>query len=135
MHNDRIAVLGAGLQGACVALALARLGYRVNLFERMDDCLTQASLRNEGKIHLGFVYANDTSFQTADLMLRSALSFGPNMEAFLGQKIDWSQFLSNPFIMVTRLSQSRERPAAFALPEPFKSTKSRSNGSGKAILS
>jgi hypothetical protein len=98
MNNDRITVLGAGLQGVCVALALAQLGYRVNLFERMEDCLTQASLRNEGKIHLGFVYANDSSFQTADLMLRSALHFGPNIEAFLGQKVDWSQCLSNPFV-------------------------------------
>jgi 2-polyprenyl-6-methoxyphenol hydroxylase-like FAD-dependent oxidoreductase len=30
MHNDRMTVLGAGLQGVCVALALAQLGYRVN---------------------------------------------------------------------------------------------------------
>ena len=70
----RIAVLGAGLQGACVALAASALGHDVILFDQAERSLDRASLRNEGKIHLGHVYANDSSFQTAELMLRAAVT-------------------------------------------------------------
>lgn len=73
----RIAVLGAGLQGACIALELARRGVRVELVEQDSVPLNRASLRNEGKIHLGFVYAKDSSFRTARTMLRGALTFRP----------------------------------------------------------
>ena len=52
-----IAVLGAGLQGACIALELARRGHEVDLIDQDVQPLNRASLRNEGKIHLGFVYA------------------------------------------------------------------------------
>ena len=71
----RIAVLGGGLTGAVVALELARAGKRVELIEQDDLALNRASLRNEGKIHLGFVYAADRSRSTARLMLEGALTF------------------------------------------------------------
>ena len=57
--SENVAVLGAGLQGACVALELARRGYRVLLIDQSSGCMQRASLASEGKIHLGLVYAND----------------------------------------------------------------------------
>jgi glycine/D-amino acid oxidase-like deaminating enzyme len=70
-----VLVLGAGLQGTGVALELARRGLDVTLVDR-DPCpLNRASLRNEGKIHLGFIYANDGTLGTALLMLDGALRF------------------------------------------------------------
>src|SRR5690349_3952222 len=73
----RVAVLGAGFQGTCLALELALRGVDVDLYDRNDRCITQAGYINEGKIHLGFVYANDSTFETANLMLRGALAFAP----------------------------------------------------------
>ena len=39
----RVAVLGGGLQGACIALELAASGIVVDLYEKIDRCLSQAS--------------------------------------------------------------------------------------------
>ncbi len=84
----RVAVLGAGLQGACVAMELASANIGVDLFEKHDRCVTQASAQNEGKIHLGYVYANDRSLRTARTMIRGALAFAPLMRRWLGRAID-----------------------------------------------
>jgi hypothetical protein len=98
MPNESVVVLGAGLQGVCVALALQRWGYSVTLVDKAPDCLLRASLRNEGKIHLGFVYANDASFRTSLLMLRSALAFAPLVEEWTEARIDWPTITSRPFV-------------------------------------
>ena len=90
-------VLGAGLQGVCVALALARAGHRVTIVDRASRALSGASLRNEGKIHLGFVYAHDETGRTASLMLDAALAFGPLMEEWLGMPVPWGRLKSVPF--------------------------------------
>jgi glycine/D-amino acid oxidase-like deaminating enzyme len=92
-----IAVLGAGLQGTCVALELAARGCRVDLYDRGDACLTQTSAQNEGKIHLGYVYANDPSRRTARTMCRGALSFAPLMRRWLGAAFDRIP-VSTPFL-------------------------------------
>jgi glycine/D-amino acid oxidase-like deaminating enzyme len=76
----RVAVLGAGLQGVAVALELARRGVDVDLFDQDEVPINRASLRNEGKVHLGLVYANDPSGATARSMLDGALSFGRLLE-------------------------------------------------------
>ncbi|HEY0614776.1 MAG TPA: FAD-dependent oxidoreductase [Candidatus Elarobacter sp.] len=83
-----VAVLGAGLQGACVALELASRGIRVDLFDKNDRTLAQASARNEGKIHLGFVYAADPSLRTARIMVRGALAFAPLLRRWIGGALD-----------------------------------------------
>src|SRR5262245_28833608 len=82
----RIAVLGAGLQGACAALALAAAGHTVDLYEREAQAMARASLNNEGKIHLGFVYARDTSLRTAHVMLAGAASFLPLLRCWIGPR-------------------------------------------------
>jgi len=95
-RRGRAIVLGAGLQGTCAALELRRRGFHVDLVDQAPGCMTRASLRNEGKIHLGFVYGNDPSRRTPRLMLEAALHFGPLMERWLGG-IDWHALRSRRF--------------------------------------
>lgn len=97
---EEIAVLGAGIQGVSVALALAFAGHRVTLVDGDDDCMRGASLRSEGKIHLGLVYAHDPSFRTARLMLESALEFAPLLDTWTGIPISWDRLVSRPFTYI-----------------------------------
>lgn len=90
-------VLGAGLQGVAAAFALAAAGHRATLVDRAPEALTRASLRNEGKIHLGFVYAHDTSDRTAALMLDGALAFAPLMDEWMGAPLPWERLAAMPF--------------------------------------
>ncbi|MEM8930323.1 MAG: FAD-dependent oxidoreductase [Acidobacteriota bacterium] len=71
----RVAVLGAGFQGTCIALELARRGVAVDLYDRENRPITRAGRWNEGKVHLGFVYANDPTRATAARMVDGALAF------------------------------------------------------------
>ena len=84
-----IVVLGAGLAGAGVALELARRGIRVTLLDRDVRPLNRSSLRNEGKIHLGFIYANDLSRGTAFLQLEGALRFRTILARWLDPGTGW----------------------------------------------
>ena len=76
-HAARVAVLGGGFQGCCLALALAQRGFRTTVFEREQGLLRRTLLASEGKVHLGYVYAGDESLQTARTMIRGALAFAP----------------------------------------------------------
>ncbi len=80
----RIGVLGGGLQGCCTALALADRGVHVTLFDRNQALVTRAGATNEGKIHLGYMYAGDPSLQTARTMMTGALAFEPFLKRHLG---------------------------------------------------
>jgi glycine/D-amino acid oxidase-like deaminating enzyme len=93
----RIGVIGGGIQGACVALEFARRGATVDLFERQPHVLRGASRENEGKIHLGHVYANDASFATARLMCRAATEFAPLLSEYLEQDLA-TIARSDPFV-------------------------------------
>ena len=93
----RVAVLGAGIQGACVALELGRAGLEVDLYDRADEPLTGASARNEGKLHLGFVYANDPTLATARTMVAGAIAFAPLLRRWIGDAIDAIP-VSSPFL-------------------------------------
>ncbi len=79
-----VAVLGGGLQGCCIALALANRGQDVVLFDRQPDILTRTAVANEGKVHLGWMYAADPSMSTARVMVQGALAFAPFLERHLG---------------------------------------------------
>ena len=50
-----IAILGGGILGCCAALELADRGFEATLFERNVTLVSEASLYNEGKLHLGKV--------------------------------------------------------------------------------
>src|SRR3954454_20159984 len=80
----RVGILGGGLQGCCVALSLAERGIGVTLFDRNDELLSRAAVANEGKIHLGYMYANDPSHSTARMMMQGALAFAPFFSRHLG---------------------------------------------------
>lgn len=90
-------VIGAGLQGASIALELARRGEDVLLVEQDAQPMNRASLRNEGKIHLGLIYAADPSGKTARLQLDGALRFAPLLRRWLGARWDAVR-LSTPFV-------------------------------------
>ena len=96
-HRAEVAVLGAGLSGAGVALELARRGIAVTLIERDERAINRASLRNEGKIHLGLIYANDRTLRTAALQLQGALRFRSVLTRWIGADVD-ALHLSSPFI-------------------------------------
>lgn len=93
-----VCVLGAGLTGAVAALALARDGAEVTLIDQDAQPLNRASLRNEGKIHLGFVFAKDDSLATARLMLDGALGFRRILAGLLGEARMARIALSTPFL-------------------------------------
>lgn len=92
-----IAVLGAGFQGVCIALELARLGRRTTLFDRESFALTQAGVANEGKIHLGFVYANEPDRSTADALIEGALAFDEPVRRWAGLE-SLEPILSTPYV-------------------------------------
>lgn len=92
-----IAILGAGIQGISCALALVHKGYRVTLIDQASGSMQRASYVNEGKIHLGFVYAKDPDFRTPQLMLAGAMRFSPLLEEWFGEKIEWKSLTSTPF--------------------------------------
>lgn len=78
-----VGVLGGGLQGCCVAVALAERGATVVLFDKNDSLLSRTAVANEGKIHLGYMYAGDPTLSTAKTMMTGALSFAPFLERYL----------------------------------------------------
>jgi glycine/D-amino acid oxidase-like deaminating enzyme len=70
--------------GASTALHLARRGRHVTLFDRAAEPFSGASRWNEGKIHLGFLYAADPSLRTARALLPGGLDFRPQVERLTG---------------------------------------------------
>jgi hypothetical protein len=84
----RVAVLGAGLQGSCIALDLAARGVQVDLYDREPVAMSRTSAHNEAKLHLGFFYGNDRSFRTARLLAHAGSQFAPLLRRWLGDSID-----------------------------------------------
>src|SRR5574337_472882 len=80
-----VGIVGGGLQGCCAALALAERGVRVTLFDKNPSLLSRAAVANEGKIHLGYMYAGDPTLSTARMMMTGALAFAPFLERCLGR--------------------------------------------------
>lgn len=85
--GPRIAVLGAGIMGASLALYLARRGAAVTLFDQAAHPLAGASRWNEGKIHLGHLYSADASLRTAHHVLPGGLLFRPLVEDLIAGDI------------------------------------------------
>jgi glycine/D-amino acid oxidase-like deaminating enzyme len=97
MKEARVAILGAGLFGSGLALELSRLGLPSLLIDRDFLPLQRAARRNEGKIHLGLVYAGEDSPRTAALMLEGALSFRAIVGEWLREEA-WSRLsISTPY--------------------------------------
>jgi glycine/D-amino acid oxidase-like deaminating enzyme len=81
-----VLIVGAGLLGSCIALELTRRRMRAVLLDQDSQPMNRASLRNEGKIHLGLIYANDATFETARLQLSGALRFRRLLERWIGEE-------------------------------------------------
>jgi hypothetical protein len=95
-YEKLTAVLGGGFQGCCIALALAERGVPVHLYDRAQDLLMRTAVVNEGKLHLGYVYAGDGGLATARTMIRGALAFAPFVQHHLGVDAHWFD-RSTPF--------------------------------------
>lgn len=91
----RIGVIGAGGAGTCTALELAARGHQVELFESRDQAVSQASFVNEGKIHLGFIYAKDGQMRTAARMIEGALEFEDDLRRWIPFRA--ADVVSTPF--------------------------------------
>lgn len=93
--NQRIAILGAGGLGACAALELSKRGYKVDLYEEHSAPIKKASYANEGKVHVGFIYAMDRSFHTAEQMLVGAVYFMEYLQRWVD--VNPEEMVSTPF--------------------------------------
>lgn len=91
----RIAVLGAGSAGVCTALELAERGYAVDLYDESSQPISRASWHNEGKIHLGLVYARDRSLRTASTLILGAIHFLPCLRRWID--IDAAEMTGAPY--------------------------------------
>lgn len=91
-----VLVLGGGILGCLTALHCAREGMRVALIEREPLLWNRASRHNEGKVHLGLVYALGFE-KTRRGMLHDAVRFAPDLESATGTAIDWSRLATDPF--------------------------------------
>ena len=111
--NVRTAVLGGGLQGCCIALALADRGVRVTLYDRDGTLLSRAAVANEGKIHLGYVYCGDTSLATARILAQGALAFAPLMRRYLGTTHRFGSSMPFVYLVHRNSLRSAEEIAAY----------------------
>ncbi|MCB0830352.1 MAG: FAD-binding oxidoreductase [Solirubrobacterales bacterium] len=95
-EREETVVIGAGIHGISSALALASRGRRSLVLEAGTGPFFGASARNEGKIHLGFVYALDETGATTKAMVEGSLSFAPLIEHWCGP-LPWEQIRSDGF--------------------------------------
>jgi glycine/D-amino acid oxidase-like deaminating enzyme len=108
--------MGAGLTGVSAALELARNGVNVTLLDQDERTMNRASLRNEGKIHLGFVFSQDLTAASSHLQLQGALRFRPILERLIGERANRLQ-LSHPFVYLVpadSIASPEELAARFA---------------------
>src|SRR5436305_3239358 len=107
MDEFDVAVVGAGVVGSAVALALARRGADVALLEAQDEPGLAASGTNSGIVHTGF--DSVPGKLETELILRGAALRGPVFEA-----------LGLPLVRCGALLRPRrpeDRPAVAALAE------------------
>jgi glycine/D-amino acid oxidase-like deaminating enzyme len=74
--------------GTTVALELAHRGQTVDLFDRGPSPITMAGLHNEGKLHLGFIYANDTTRRTTEMVASGSIHFFALLRRWVGEEVD-----------------------------------------------
>ncbi len=107
-----MAVLGGGIMGCATAVLLARRGVDVTLFEAADRVLARASRWNEGKIHLGYLYAGDRTLNTARRLMPGGLAFRRITETLLEQSIAPAIGADDEVYLVHRASVASVRATA-----------------------
>lgn len=108
----KVAVIGAGIAGCCAALALAERGQHCVLIDAQARPMQEASRWNEGKLHLGYVYASDQTLATARTMIGGSLSFLQTLQGLTGRPLPERAF-SRPFIYAVPRDSQRP-PEAIA---------------------
>ncbi len=98
--SKRVAVLGAGIMGSCLSLFLARRGIDVTLFDLERAPMSGVSRWNEGKIHLGYLYAADPSLRTVRRVLPGGLAFRRLMEELLEQPLAGQTTMDDDFYLI-----------------------------------
>jgi len=86
--GSRVGILGAGIMGSCLALALARKGFQVTVFDAKKEPMTGASRWNEGKIHLGYLYGADPSLETARKVVAGGIHFADSLSRLLESSVE-----------------------------------------------
>lgn len=104
--HPRIGVLGAGFAGSLTALKLAKLGHDVMLIDKASYPMAGASLHNEGKLHLGYVYAATSDDRTHQLVAEGSRSFLPIVEELTGISQDRVR-RSDPFVYIVPVDSQR----------------------------
>src|SRR5690242_13185158 len=123
-----VAILGGGLQGCCTALALAEQRANVVLFEQSGSLLSRTAIANEGKIHLGYMYAADPSLETARTMIQGALAFAPFFDRYLGIPLGQMKKSARTNYVVHRNSQRNSDEVSAYLKEVHRLVSELSNG-------
>jgi len=98
--------------GSATALFLSRRGVRVTLFDRAAQPFARASRWNEGKIHLGYLYAADPSLATARRLLPGGLAFRGLVEDLIGCSIEPAIAYSDDTYVIHRDSVTSAQAAA-----------------------
>jgi glycine/D-amino acid oxidase-like deaminating enzyme len=111
-RSCHVAVLGAGIMGSTTALLLARKGLSTTLFDAAPAPMSRASRWNEGKIHLGFLYAADSSLETVRRLMPGGLAFKPLMEQLIGTSLDRCSTTDDEIYLIHRDSVVSAEAAA-----------------------
>lgn len=91
-----VAVVSGGIVGITAALLAAERGARVTLYEARDELWQCASAMNEGKVHLGPIFALGDRI-THDVMLRGATTFAAVLERAYAAALPWEELSTVPF--------------------------------------
>ena len=86
------------MQGCCMALLFKKSGFRVTIIDQAASLISRASSNQEGKIHMGFIYAKDPSCKTGFKLLNDGLHFDTCLEELLEKTIPWDGLKSKKFI-------------------------------------
>ena len=118
--TESVGILGGGMQGCCMALLFKKSGFRVTIIDQAASLISRASSNQEGKIHMGFIYAKDPSCKTGFKLLNDGLHFDTCLEELLEKTIPWDGLKSKKFIyLVPRDSLCSVDPVSYThLPSP-----------------
>ena len=96
-----VIVVGGGAAGCASAVALAKNGWKVSLFEK-NTLFSGASSKTPGRLGLGFHY---TDLQTSTMMLRATIRLVKTFPGFrVGENLQWSHPLRHGQYFVTKES-------------------------------
>lgn len=94
-----VAVIGAGIFGAEVALKTKTLGLSVKVYEAKEDILSGASMNNQNRLHLGFHYPRD--LETGRQSIRGFDAFRQKYAGSIQDDFQNAYFIANQKSLTT----------------------------------